>query len=151
MADTLSYDLNATCNPVIAVADVPRAKTVVQHIKDTTGFFSFCARIRPQVPVARLLRLSLPNRLVTELRQAARNAIQRHGLHGWLSGEGRAVGSNYESLSLTYNPDLRDPGIRDVHQSTLGSSVTRATRFLWADAEVQIIKNTYFDTYGFAC
>jgi hypothetical protein len=150
MADKLDMTFNATCNPVTAVADVPRAKTVVQHLKDTTGFSAACARIRPQRPVGKLLRLSLPKRLVTELRKAARNAIERHGLHGWLSREGRAVGSNYESLSLTYNPDLSDPGIHDVHQSTLGSSVNPGDEFFYGQMQrFKSLKNTYFDTYGF--
>jgi len=134
----------------ILVGNVPEKKTVIQHIKDTTDFTSLCSRVKLKTPVKGLIKLALPKRTVDEMRNSAREAIQRHGLHGWLSREGRAVGSNYESLSLTCNPDLRDPGIGDVHQSTLGSSVNRSDEFYYAQMHrFKTLKNTYFDTYGF--
>ncbi len=144
-------NLRSDSNPsAILVADVPGKKTVIQHIKDTTDFAALCSRIKPKTPVEDLIKLGLPKRLVDGLRNSAREAIQRHGLHGWLSRDGRAIGSSYESLSLTCNPDLRDPGINDVHQATLGSSVNPSDEFFYAQMHrFKKLKNTYFDTYGF--
>src|SRR5207249_2097086 len=76
--------------------------------------------------------------------------IRRYGLHSWLSKEGRPDTSSYESVSLTYNPDLRDPGIHDVHQSTLGTSVSPKSEHYYGGVHrFSGLKNTYFDTYGF--
>jgi hypothetical protein len=87
--------------------------------------------------------------LVAGLRAAAAEAIDSHGLHGWLSSEGRTTGG-YLSLSLTHNPELNDPGITDVHQSTLGTSVNRQSEFYYGSTSRFLgLRNTYFDTYGF--
>jgi hypothetical protein len=67
-----------------------------------------------------------------------------------LSKEGRPERSSYESLSLTFNPDLRDPGINDVHQATLGTSVNAQSEFFYGKVHrFARLKSTYFDTYGF--
>jgi hypothetical protein len=97
-----------------------------------------------------LLALRLPDALVEGLRAAADEAISRYGLHGWLTQEGRNDDEEYVSMSLTYNPDLEDPGIRDVHQSTLGTSVNPKSEFYYGSTQrFRKLKNTYFDTYGF--
>jgi hypothetical protein len=134
------------------VRDVPRKATVIRHLDTLYGFSAACARVRPRVrlPADTLLRLEMPKALVTALRRSAREAISKHGLHCWLTREGRASASYYESLSLTYNPDLRDPGIRDVHQSTLGNSVNPGSEgYYGSTGRFRYLKDTYFDTYGF--
>jgi hypothetical protein len=132
-----------------AVSDVPDAKTVIQHIKDASDFARACTEAEPRSPVAPLLRFRMKKPLVAGLGAAVAKAIDTHGLHGWLSSEGRAT-DGYLSLSLTHNPDLSDPGITDVHQSTLGTSVNRQSEFYYGStARFRGLKNTYFDTYGF--
>src|SRR5581483_1589755 len=121
-------------------------------------FAAACARVRHYQPFDGLLRFALPARLVSALRVAARVAIERHGLHGLLNSTGRLAG-DYESLSLTYNPNLRDPGIDDVHQSTLGNSdimpdeyyndTTHLNRGSRPFRRLADTADTYFDTYGF--
>jgi len=134
----------------IAVADVPRAISVFAQIRKTYDYDAACARVTPRVPVDRLLPLALPRALLSGLRTAAKEAITRYGLHPWLSKEGRPERSSYESLSLTYNPDLRDPGITDVHQSTLGTSANSMREHYYGTSQhLPGFKNTYFDTYGF--
>jgi hypothetical protein len=134
----------------IAVADVPHAVSVFTHIRKNYDYELACARVAPRAPVDGLLRLALPRPLLSGLRTAAKEAIARYGLHPWLSKEGRPGRSSYESLSLTYNPDLRDPGITDVHQSTLGTSAnSMREHYYGASQHLPGIKNTYFDTYGF--
>jgi hypothetical protein len=128
------------------------------QIDGDLDFEAACARAPRPRRSEGLLRFALPAGLVAGLRAAAKEAIIRHGLHGWLDSTGRLPG-DYESLSLTYNPDLRDPGVRDVHQSTLGSSdvlpheyyedTTHLNRGGRKLARLATTADTYFDTYGF--
>ncbi|MEA3194286.1 MAG: hypothetical protein QOD26_2619 [Betaproteobacteria bacterium] len=134
----------------IAVAAVPAAKTFMHYAKECSDFARLCERVRPAREYPRLLALRVPAEMVEKLRVAAQQAIGRHGVHGWLSSEGRVTAGAYDSLSLTYNPDLHDPQITNVHQSTLGSSVNREDEFYWGSTQKFAgLKNTYFDTYGF--
>jgi hypothetical protein len=127
-----------------------RTTTRIQHIKDTTDFLRACAGVRASRRYPALIALRLPARLLEALRCAALAAIRRYGAHGWLSREGRITEGSYDSLSLTHNPDLRDPKITDVHQSTLGTSVNRGDEFFYgATHRFSALRNTYFDTYGF--
>ena len=135
---------------MIAVAAVPAAKTVIQHAKDSSDFAQACARVRPARGYPALLAFGLAPALVAKLREAALEAIARYGVHGWLSSGGRLSGGVYDSLSLTFNPDLRDPAITDVHQSTLGTSVNKDDEFFYGKTgRFAGLKATYFDTYGF--
>jgi len=128
------------------------------RIEQNFDFAEACARAPRYQSFAGVLRFALPKTLVAGLRAAAREAIGRYGLHGFLNSKGRHPG-DYESLSLTYNPDLRDPGIRDVHQSTLGNSdimpeeyyndTTHLNRNGRRLQRLSDTADTYFDTYGF--
>jgi len=132
-----------------AISDVPGAKTVIQHIKDSSDFARACTEVEPLPPLAPLLRFRMRKPLVAALSAAVTQAIDTHGLHGWLSSEGRTT-DGYLSLSLTHNPDLSDPGVTDVHQSTLGTSVNRQSEFYYGSTgRFHGLKNTYFDTYAF--
>jgi hypothetical protein len=132
------------------VRELPDELPIFQSIAQRSDYLAACARVKPRKEVRRLLACELPRRLFEDLREAADEAIRRHGLHGWLSAEGRSAGDPYVSMSLTHNPDLEDPGIEDVHQATLGTSVNRRDEFYWASVgKFRKLKNTYFDTYGF--
>lgn len=132
------------------VRDLPREHAVIRSIAARTDFERACAGVKPSRGTAGLIELALPEALLRRLRSAAREAIELHGLHGWLSSDGRETGGSYRSLSLTYNPDLKDPGVTDVHQSTLGTSVNRPSEFYYGSVQrFAALKNTYFDTYGF--
>lgn len=144
---------DALVRGAVRVASVPKTTTVYGHITDTTDYEHACAAVPPRIPVRDPIRLAIPPALLRSMRQAAREGISRHGLHGWLSREGRAEkadGGSYESLSLTYNPELRDPHIHDVHQATLGTSVNPIRDQYYGVTHRYVeLKNTYFDTYGF--
>jgi len=132
------------------VRELPEEKPLFQSMVARTDFLRACARVAPAKPVRGLIRLKLPEALLEGLRAAAQLAIERHGLHGWLSAEGRATSSSYVSISLTHNPDLEDPGVNDVHQATLGTSVNPKSEFYYGSVQrFAKLKNTYFDTYGF--
>ena len=144
------FETAALPGEAVRVADAPAASTFFRHLIETFDYGEACSRVGDPERSGELLRFSLPASLVTGLRVAAREAISRHGLHGWLTKEGRAERSSYESLSLTYNPALRDPGIHDVHQATLGTSVNPRKEQYWGSIQrFPELKNTYFDTYGF--
>ena len=132
------------------VRELPEEKAIIRHIAERTDYAAACAAVRPQRPGRGLLAFKLPASLLKALRAAADEAIRRHGVHGWLSDRGRSANDRYLSMSLTYNPDLVDPGIEDVHQSTLGTSINSKTEFYYgATQRFAKLKNTYFDTYGF--
>jgi len=134
----------------IALAAVPEAKTFMHHARARTDFAHQCEQIRPAGVDRGLLAFRLPPGVVAKLRAAALSAIEEFGVHGWLSSQGRITAGAYDSLSLTYNPDLHDPAITDVHQSTLGTSVNRQDEFYHGSTgKFTKLKNTYFDTYGF--
>jgi hypothetical protein len=134
----------------IAVNEVPRAATVFAHLRGAFGGEQAFAAVVPRAAVPGLLRFRLPRSLLADLRTAAKEAIDRHGLHSWLTKGGRPERSSYESLSLTYNPDLRDPGVIDVHQSSLGTSAkTQKEHYYGNTAGLAGLKDSYFDTYGF--
>ena len=134
----------------IALAAVPEAKTFMHYVRDRSDYARLCESVRPARDYPGLLALRLPADYVEKLRAAALRAIGRYGVHGWLSSQGRITAGAYDSMSLTYNPDLQDPEITDVHQSTLGTSVNRQDEFYYGTTrKVTVLKNSYFDTYGF--
>jgi hypothetical protein len=134
----------------LCIRDLPESTSIFRNVATRPDFVAACAAVKSHRPVRGLLACRLPEGLLRALRAAARRAIDSHGLHGWLSHEGRNDDDAYVSLSLTYNPDLEDPGVRDVHQSTLGSSVNQLTEFYYGNVRrFRKLKHSYFDTYGF--
>ena len=132
-----------------SVKEAPEALTIVQHLKEQTPFQQASAALSAQT-TSELLAVPLPTALYEGLQDAAYQAIDAHGLHGWLSAEGRHHDHNYQSLSLVYNPDMRDPGVQDVHQATLGTSFNPISEFFYNSVHRhRSLKNTYFDSYGF--
>lgn len=134
----------------LQIASLPDETSIFRNISARADYLAACASVKPRADVRGLLALKLSKPLLEDLRAAAGDAIERHGLHGWLSKEGRAGDGAYESLSLTYNPDLEDPGVTDVHQATLGTSVNPKSEFYYGKVKrFKKLKHSYFDTYGF--
>ncbi|MNU40177.1 hypothetical protein D3C71_288840 [compost metagenome] len=132
-----------------SVQEAPDALTIVQHLKEQTPFTQASAALNHQTS-SELLAIPLPPALYRGLQAAAHEAIEAHGLHGWLSAEGRHHDHNYQSLSLVHNPDMHDPGVEDVHQSTLGTSLNPINEFFYNSVQRHRgLKNSYFDSYGF--
>ena len=140
----------AAAAPRFRVRDLPEEMAVIKSIAQQTDYAAACKAVKPRSALQGLIALRMPRPLFEGLRDAADEAIRRHGVHGWLTAEGRSDKDRYLSLSLTHNPDLDDPGIIDVHQSTLGTSVNPKRDFYYgATQRFAKLKNTYFDTYGF--
>jgi hypothetical protein len=136
--------------PPFRVRELPDEKPIIRHIAEHSDYAAACARVAPRARPRKLFAFELSKTLFEGLRDCADEAIARYGVHGWLSAEGRNANDPYLSLSLTYNPDLKDPGISDVHQSTLGTSVNPMSEFYYGAVQrFKKLKNTYFDTYGF--
>ncbi|QVQ26160.1 hypothetical protein [Achromobacter deleyi] len=132
-----------------SVQDAPDELTIVQHLKAHTPFAEASAALNDKTS-SQLLAIPLPPALYQGLQDAAHQAIEAHGLHGWLSAEGRHHDHNYQSLSLVYNPDMHEPGVENVHQSTLGTSLNPINEFFYNSVQRHRgLKNTYFDSYGF--
>jgi hypothetical protein len=134
---------------VFRVVTVPPHSTIIQFIKEHSDFVDACRSVGSPRS-AGLSGVAIPSVLFAGIKAAAEEAITQYGLHGWLSSEGRESGGSYRSLSLTFNPDLVDPGIEDVHQSTLGTSANRSDEFYFGSTQrIPNLKHSYFDTYGF--
>jgi hypothetical protein len=134
----------------LPVADLPGELSIFRNVSARPEFAAACARTQPRSAARDVIACKLPKRLLEGLRGAALHAIEEYGLHGWLTSEGRSKDDPYLSLSLTYNPDLDDPGVRTVHQSTLGTSVNRRDEFYYGQVgRFAKLKHSYFDTYGF--
>jgi len=138
--------------PALHTQDVSNGSTIFQALRERFDFESACRSVKPRRAARAdgLYAMRLSDRDVRALRQAAREAIDQFGLYGMLSKEGRPESQPYESLSLTYNPQLREDGVENVHQSTLGTRRSEYDSFHEGDeVNLKERKNTYIDTYGF--
>jgi hypothetical protein len=134
----------------LPVAELPGDVSIFRNVSATAEFAAACAGVRAKRSRRGVIACKMPATLLEGLRAAALDAIERYGLHGWLSSEGRRKDDPYLSLSLTCNPDLEDAGVRDVHQATLGTSVNRRDEFYYGQVgRFARLKHSYFDTYGF--
>ncbi|MGV2895791.1 hypothetical protein ACNPPY_08335 [Achromobacter sp. AGC78] len=135
--------------PTYSVKEAPEALTIVQHLKEQTSFSQASSALNDRTS-SELLAIPLPEDLYKDLQDAAHEVIDTYGLHGWLSAEGRHHNHSYQSLSLVYNPDMQDPGVHDVHQATLGTSLNPISEFFYNSVQHhRSLKNSYFDSYGF--
>jgi hypothetical protein len=134
---------------VIRTADVPSFLSVFAYIKLRTDIERLFRRL-PQ-PLNQVHELPLTFS-VTALQQAAEQALTQYGSYGWLSSQGRSR-SSYQSLSLTHNPDIRDPAVTEFN-STLGSSFIDPGSYFYGNIRTWLklrgcIKNSYYDSYAF--
>jgi hypothetical protein len=102
---------------VIRTADVPPFLSVFSYIKLRTNIDQLFGRLPQPANQVHECELNYP---VGTLQQAAEQALALYGSYGWLSSQGRSR-SSYQSLSLTHNPNIRDPAVTEFN-CTLGSS-----------------------------
>ena len=141
----------ATVAPRFRVRELPGRREILAVLSERTDFARWCARVKPRRPVRGLVSCKLPGPLLSDLREAAEEAVRRHGLHGWLTESGRLRAARYVSLSLSQNPELDEEGVVDVHQSTLGTSKTPRGKVssYGETGSRRKLRHTYFDSYGF--
>lgn len=136
---------------VIKVSEVPRFATIFRYIRYKTDIVKKFSRL-PK-PSQNIYELDLVGADATALKTQAEAAIQKHGLYGWLSKQGRSK-SSYRSLSLVHNPHATDPEVNQ-YNSTLGSSLIDGRRFFyttWFTTLLQLrgmTKNSYYDSFAY--
>jgi hypothetical protein len=134
---------------VIRTADVPGFLSVFSYIKYRTDIQQRFRRL-PQPPnQVHHVRLNYP---VSVLAESAQHALEKYGMYGWLSRQGRSR-SSYQSLSLTHNPSINDPAVNELN-STLGSSFINNRSFFYGNIGTWLslrgqLKNSYYDSYAF--
>jgi hypothetical protein len=134
---------------VIRTADVPAFLSVFAYIKLRTNIDRLFRRLPQPLNQVHELPLTFP---VTALQQAAEQALTQYGSYGWLSSQGRSR-SSYQSLSLTHNPNIRDPAVTEFN-STLGSSFIAPGSYFYGNIRTWLklrgrMKNSYYDSYAF--
>lgn len=135
---------------VIRVKDVPAFCSVFSWIKLRTNIEKCFRRLSKPSNSVHELKLKYP---VNALKLAATRALNKYGSYGWLSAQGRARNSSYQSLSLTHNPNINDSAVNEFN-CTLGSSFINNNSFFYGNLQTFILlrgrlKNSYYDSYGF--
>ena len=134
---------------VIRTADVPRFFSVFLYIRYRTDIERRFRRLPQPLNQVHGMQLNLST---TALQQSAEEALAQYGSYGWLSRQGRSR-SSYQSLSLTHNPDIRDPAVTEFN-STLGSSFIDPGSYFYGNIRTWLklrgrLKNSYYDSYAF--
>jgi hypothetical protein len=134
---------------VIRTADVPAFLSVFSYIRYRTDIERRFRRLPQPVDQVHAVPVAVD---VTALQQAAKQALAQYGSYGWLNSQGRSR-SSYQSLSLTHNPDIRDPAVTELN-STLGSSFIGPKSYFYGNIRTWLalrgrLKNSYYDSYAF--
>jgi hypothetical protein len=130
----------------IYVADVPESSTVLSWLRKNTNWAELMKTVKPKYDLPRVMTFKIDNFNPAQLREDIFDATSIYGDHGWKSSEGTAPG--YTGFSLVYNPNQID-GL-DPHSSTLGTPRNSSDEFFWNSTKNhKILKNSYFDGYGF--
>ena len=134
---------------VIRTADVPGFLSVFSYIKYRTDIQQRFRRLPSPPNQVHHLPLNYP---VSALAKSAQHVLEKYGVYGWLSRQGRSR-SSYQSLSLTHNPNIRDPAVTEFN-STLGSSFISNQSFFYGNIGTWLklrgrMKNSYYDSYAF--
>ena len=128
------------------ISDVPDKHTMTSWIKENTNWIKLMQSMRPQKTLPPLLCFKIDNFNPAELAEDIINAMEIYGEHGWKSSGGEA--KVYTGFSLVYNPNQLDN--LNPHSSTLGTPQNSINEFYWNRTENHnILKNSYFDGYGF--
>lgn len=134
----------------IRVDDVPNFLGVFAYIRFKTDIVKKFKKLNEgRNDILNTFPLNYP---LKNLKAAARAAVKNYGLYTWLSKEGRYTGS-YRSLSMVYNPNLRDKNTNNMN-GTLGSSSISRKRFFYGNLISYLsmgmhMKDSYYDSYGF--
>jgi hypothetical protein len=128
------------------IADVPLSRTVTSWLKEKTDWEALMQTVKPRQDYPPVLAFNMTDFNPTVLANSILDATGIYGDHGWKSAEGESPG--YTGFSLVYNPYQQD-GL-DPHSSTLGTPKNTINEFFWNKTEKhEILKNSYFDGYGF--
>jgi hypothetical protein len=126
--------------------DCPEQLTVSKWLKRSTDWEKLMGTVKPRREYPTVMKLKIEDFDPDQMAASILKATEIYGDHGWKSTEGESDG--YTGFSLVYNPAHQD-GL-DPHSSTLGTPRNSTSEFFWNKTENhQILKNSYFDGYGF--
>jgi hypothetical protein len=128
---------------MIKISDIPDTRLTFHYLKEVYG-----------IPANALDQFGPRNNSLTldhnldlvALKKSIDESLTLYGNHGWMSEEGPS--KMYTGFSLTYNPSHQDSV--DPNMSTMGSPKQSRHKYFWANFDTHpVLKNSYFDTYGF--
>ena len=130
----------------IRTADVPPEMTVFQFIRQVTGYDAAITHLQPRIARRGRYAFDLPESAIARLRDTVEALVRELGFRGWRHSGGESA--SYGGLSLTCNPRHQD-GL-DPHTSTLGTPRNARDEFFWSSTgHHAVLRDSYFDTYGF--
>lgn len=128
------------------VKDCPDELTISSWLKKQTDWIPLMLSMKPQRRYQSVMAFKIDDFDPVTLEQSILEATKIYGDHGWRSAQGENPG--YTGFSLVYNPNHQDN--LDIHASTLGTPRNNKDEFFWNKTQnYDILKNSYFDGYGF--
>lgn len=126
--------------------DCPEKMPVITWLKNNTDWASLMTTVKPVNDIDNIIRLRIRDFNAVALNNSITEILSLYGEHGWNSSEGEHFG--YSGFSIVYNPNHQD-GL-DQHSSTLGTPKNSSSQFFWNSTQNHtVLKNSYYDTYGF--
>jgi hypothetical protein len=130
----------------IRVADIPETTTIFRYLDRKTGYEKARSSVHSRLGNRSKIELEYVDLDLERLKTCILDVVKEIGYRGWRHSGGED--QVYGGFSLTYNPDHQD-GL-DPHVSTIGTPKNERSEFFWNKIEKhEILKNSYFDTYGF--
>lgn len=128
------------------VEDVPNYTNVAAYMMKHTDWKEKMATVKPRQEYPNLLCFAMEDFDPHEISNDIYEAMDIYGRHGWNTVDGPL--ERYGGFSLVYNPyHVESP---DPHESTLGTKKNKGNQFFYGNIENHdVIKNTYYDSYGF--
>jgi hypothetical protein len=128
------------------VDDVPNSTNVSSYIMKRTDWKNLMLTVKPRQEYPTVLCFDIKDFNADELTNDINEAMDIYGKHQWNTSEGPL--DRYGGFSLVYNPyHIED---LDPHCSTLGTQKNRSDQYFHGNIENHsIIKNSYYDSYGF--
>lgn len=130
----------------IYVADVPNSTNVCSYIMKNTDWPERIKSVKPRQEYPKLLCFDIKDFDLMQLTNDIYEAMEIYGRFGWNTSDGPS--KRYAGFSLVYNPHHIEN--LDPHNSTLGTNRNRKDQYFFGNIENHtIIKNSYYDSYGF--
>ena len=132
----------------LKLSDVPTTKSTTGHLTDL-GIFSKeinkASLENYTFNEFTLEELGLPSH--TEILESVNKIKNEIGIESWKTNAGES--NAYKGFSLTYNPDYIDKDVSIYHQTFGSTRLSQSFAFKNGKGNHEIIKNTYYDSYGF--
>ena len=133
-------------NAVFPVQTIPESETIFSFMRKNTNYGRACGAVRMRLRDISKIELELVDVDLEKLKQSVIDIVAAHGFSGWRHKGGES--KTYGGFSLTFNPNHQDN--LDPHVSSIGTPKNLRSEFFWnATGAHEILKHSYFDSYGF--